>query len=225
MSDLMLDVDQASELKAAFRRGDWTNSEIKRASEGNFLAQVRKVLLGQAEIVDIKKVVEEVKEKIKKTLTPFITITTGAKTVQQLITDIESMPVQPRPEVTVYAKSMAANEACTISKAMERSAERHSSLVCYGPHTWLDRRSEREVCRTLLRWAVVVVRLLGRARRSVAPRLSHRLSSSQSHSELCRLATLLGTLILIYSVLLSRTSVRDFSYLKIIAIHINSKMC
>lgn len=35
MSDLMLDVDQAGELKAAFRRGDWTNAEIKRLCEGN----------------------------------------------------------------------------------------------------------------------------------------------------------------------------------------------
>ena len=29
MSDLMLDVDQAGELKAAFRRGDWTKTEVK----------------------------------------------------------------------------------------------------------------------------------------------------------------------------------------------------
>lgn len=50
MSDLMLDVDQASELKAAFRRGDWTNQEVKKLSEGTFLAEVRKVLRGQAVI-------------------------------------------------------------------------------------------------------------------------------------------------------------------------------
>ncbi len=50
MSDLMLDVDQASELKAAFRRGDWTNAEIKRLSEGDFLTRVRGVILGRAEI-------------------------------------------------------------------------------------------------------------------------------------------------------------------------------
>ena len=29
MSDLMLDVGLANELKMAFRRGDWTNEEIK----------------------------------------------------------------------------------------------------------------------------------------------------------------------------------------------------
>lgn len=51
MSDLMLDVDQAGELKAAFRRGDWTNAEIKRLCEGNVLAQVRSVILGRAEVV------------------------------------------------------------------------------------------------------------------------------------------------------------------------------
>lgn len=53
MSDLMLDVDQASELKAAFRRGDWTNREIKQLSEGDFLANVRQVLLRKATIVTI----------------------------------------------------------------------------------------------------------------------------------------------------------------------------
>lgn len=55
MSDLMLDVDQAGELKAAFRRGDWTNTEIKKACEGDALAKFRKVIQDLAEIV-IKKV-------------------------------------------------------------------------------------------------------------------------------------------------------------------------
>ena len=50
MSDLMLDVDQAGELKAAFRRGDLTNAEIKRLCEGDTLVQFRKVLLGHAAI-------------------------------------------------------------------------------------------------------------------------------------------------------------------------------
>jgi hypothetical protein len=54
MSDLMLDVDQARELKAAFRRGKWTNAEIKRACEGDFLARAREALLGRAEIVAMK---------------------------------------------------------------------------------------------------------------------------------------------------------------------------
>ena len=52
MSDLMLDVDQAGELKAAFRRGNWTNQEIKRLCEGDTLAQFRQVFLGNAAIVD-----------------------------------------------------------------------------------------------------------------------------------------------------------------------------
>lgn len=55
MSDLMLDVDQAGELKAAFRRGDWTNSEIKSLCEGDVLARVRRVIQGSAEIVVVKK--------------------------------------------------------------------------------------------------------------------------------------------------------------------------
>ena len=43
-------VDQAGELKAAFRRGDWTNAEIKTLSEGDRLANVRLVLRGDAVI-------------------------------------------------------------------------------------------------------------------------------------------------------------------------------
>ncbi|MCX6765628.1 MAG: hypothetical protein NT136_01545 [Candidatus Moranbacteria bacterium] len=53
----MLDVDQAGELKAAFRRGDWTNAEIKKLSEGDILAQVRQVILGYAEIKLIDHVI------------------------------------------------------------------------------------------------------------------------------------------------------------------------
>lgn len=55
MSDLMLDVDQAGELKAAFRRGNWSNAEIKRLCEGDVLVQVRQVLIGCAEIVECEK--------------------------------------------------------------------------------------------------------------------------------------------------------------------------
>ena len=50
MSDLMLDVDQAGELKAAFRRGDWTNADIKRACEGDLLARFRDVVRGYGQI-------------------------------------------------------------------------------------------------------------------------------------------------------------------------------
>lgn len=50
MSDLRLDVDQASELKAAFRRSNWTNAEIKKLCEGALLYDVRTVLHGAAEI-------------------------------------------------------------------------------------------------------------------------------------------------------------------------------
>ena len=49
MSDLMLDVGQANELKLAFRRANYTNDDIKRLCEGNVLADVRTVLLGRTE--------------------------------------------------------------------------------------------------------------------------------------------------------------------------------
>lgn len=54
MSDLMLDVSQAAELKMAFRRGNWTNEQIKRLSEGDLLTQVRKVILNLSVIKDIE---------------------------------------------------------------------------------------------------------------------------------------------------------------------------
>jgi hypothetical protein len=50
MSDLMLDVSQAAELKMAFRRSNWTNEKIKRLSEGDMLARVLEVIEGRAEI-------------------------------------------------------------------------------------------------------------------------------------------------------------------------------
>src|SRR3989344_873488 len=51
MSNLMLDVDQAGELKAAFQRGGWTNGQIKSLCEGDILSRVKMVLEGTAEIV------------------------------------------------------------------------------------------------------------------------------------------------------------------------------
>ena len=62
--DLMLDVDQAGELKRAFRRtrgsngARWTNALIKKLSEGRTLGLVLDVLEGRAEIQPIKLATE-----------------------------------------------------------------------------------------------------------------------------------------------------------------------
>lgn len=53
-----LDVGQANELKLAFRRNDFSNEDVKRLSEGAFLADVRKVLLGHAEIKPIEHFID-----------------------------------------------------------------------------------------------------------------------------------------------------------------------
>ena len=53
MSDLMLDVDQAGELKAAFRRGNWSNAEIKLFCQGDTSTKVREVVVGNATIVEL----------------------------------------------------------------------------------------------------------------------------------------------------------------------------
>ncbi len=55
----------------------------------------------------IKEVAKEVKEVVKRTLIPFITIQTGGTTRDKLIADIEAMATEEMPvEVTKYAKSM-----------------------------------------------------------------------------------------------------------------------
>lgn len=58
MSELMLDVGQANELKLAFRRADFSNDDIKRLCEGNVLADVRRVLLGHASVTVMEHVID-----------------------------------------------------------------------------------------------------------------------------------------------------------------------
>lgn len=57
-NELMLDVSQAHELKLAFRRNGWTNADIKALSEGNFLADVLKLMKGQLEIKPIEHLID-----------------------------------------------------------------------------------------------------------------------------------------------------------------------
>ncbi len=55
MSDtFVLDVDQASELKHAFKRNGFTKAQIKQLTSGDFLSGVRDVIEGRAELV-VKK--------------------------------------------------------------------------------------------------------------------------------------------------------------------------
>ncbi len=53
MSELMLDVGQANELKLALRRHDFTSELVKQLSEGEILGEVRGVLCGTHRIVEI----------------------------------------------------------------------------------------------------------------------------------------------------------------------------
>lgn len=57
MSDLMLDVGSANELKMAFRRADWTEGDIKRLGEGDWAAKILPILRGNAIIQTIKHVI------------------------------------------------------------------------------------------------------------------------------------------------------------------------
>lgn len=56
--ELMLDVGQANELKLAFRRNGWTNTDIKALSESNFLSEVLKVMKGYSEIKPIDHLID-----------------------------------------------------------------------------------------------------------------------------------------------------------------------
>ncbi len=69
MSELMLDVGTANELKMAFRRAGYEASEVKSLSEGDILARVREVLLGRAEIVPIEMVMKPVSQLVHNTFT------------------------------------------------------------------------------------------------------------------------------------------------------------
>lgn len=57
-NDLMFDVSQTAELKLAFRRNGWNNAEIKTLLEGGILANVLKVIKGQAEIKMIERLID-----------------------------------------------------------------------------------------------------------------------------------------------------------------------
>lgn len=52
---LMLDVGQADELKKAFRRGGWTNADIKRLCEGENAKEVLRFIRGEAVIIEPKR--------------------------------------------------------------------------------------------------------------------------------------------------------------------------
>lgn len=58
MSNLVLDVGQANELKLAFRRADFSDDDIKRLCEGDVLTSVRSVLRAHASIAVIEHVID-----------------------------------------------------------------------------------------------------------------------------------------------------------------------
>ncbi len=51
MSEIGLDVGQANELKMGFRRANYTNEDVKKMCEGDFLAKILSVVRGRAEVV------------------------------------------------------------------------------------------------------------------------------------------------------------------------------
>ncbi len=49
--DLMLNIQEVNELLSAFRRGEWTNQEVKQLTEGDALTTFKHVLLGKSKVV------------------------------------------------------------------------------------------------------------------------------------------------------------------------------
>ncbi|HAS00297.1 MAG TPA: hypothetical protein DEA89_03345 [Candidatus Moranbacteria bacterium] len=58
MSELMLDVGQANEIKLAARRAGATNADLKRLSEGDVFAKLLPYLRGMAEVVLTKHIID-----------------------------------------------------------------------------------------------------------------------------------------------------------------------
>jgi hypothetical protein len=56
--DLMLDVGQANEMKLALRRAGWTNEDVKRFTEGNYLAGFLGVVRGTHEVREIEHIID-----------------------------------------------------------------------------------------------------------------------------------------------------------------------
>jgi hypothetical protein len=94
MSDLMLDVDQAGELKAAFRRGGWTNALIKLACEGDLLAKFKLVVEGSATIVPVAP-----KEEI-----PVSTIVNVDRSIKPAYPGFVKRVMHPELEITGFAE-------------------------------------------------------------------------------------------------------------------------
>lgn len=58
MSELMLDVGQANELKLAFRRAEWTPADIKRLCEGDLASKLLPVVRGLGDVTIVKHVID-----------------------------------------------------------------------------------------------------------------------------------------------------------------------
>jgi hypothetical protein len=57
-AQLSLDVGQANELKLAFRRYDWSNTEIKKLCESDILGHALNILRGDAEVIYPKRLID-----------------------------------------------------------------------------------------------------------------------------------------------------------------------
>jgi hypothetical protein len=82
------------------------------------LLEICLVLNGKAKIV---RIAEELREKVKRVLKPFLTFTTGPTTKEQLVADIQANKnkVGMTNEVSGYAKSMMNDPNFTISEVLE----------------------------------------------------------------------------------------------------------
>lgn len=59
MSDRsIMSARQAAELDSAFERSGWTSAEVKKLSQGDILANIRRVLLGDVKIVTLDHVID-----------------------------------------------------------------------------------------------------------------------------------------------------------------------
>ena len=81
MSDLMLDVGQASELKYAMRRANMTSEEVKRMCEGNFMSNVASLLRNECELTPITKALADLKNNVSEPVTYLKSLSAGRSIV------------------------------------------------------------------------------------------------------------------------------------------------
>jgi hypothetical protein len=113
--------EEEVKLMEALEYAGFSAAEVTKLGQlGNSrLNEIRFVLNGKAKIVSVG---EQVKEKVKKVLKPFLTLTTGPTTKERLIADIQANrnAMGVADEVSSYSKKMMNDSNFAVSQKVEK---------------------------------------------------------------------------------------------------------